>query len=367
LREPILKNIYINARFLGRHVTGVERYATEFVKALDAMMCRGEIDTTRFSFVLLAPKNIQPELKLKYIQIRYVGYFSGHLWEQFELPFYTRGTLLINLCNTASLLKHNQIVTIHDAVVFGSPQAYSFIFRLWYKFLWKSLGVVAKTIITVSSFSEKELSKYCVRNAGKLRVIYEGKEHIFALKSDNSILEKHGLKDKPFVLAVSSLNPNKNFRSIVQAVTFLSNVNFEVVIAGGANPKIFCQSTIPLPSNVRYLGYVSDGELRSLYEHASCFVYPSFYEGFGLPPLEAMACGCPVIVSQAASLPEVCGDAALYCDPNSSKDIAEKIVLLMNNPTLREDLRRKSLERAKLFSWEKCARETFAVIKKALF
>ncbi len=331
------------------------------------MISRGEIDAKQFSFVLLAPKDTKHELRLKHIQLRYVGYFTGHLWEQFELPFYTRGTLLINLCNTASLLKRNQIVTIHDAVVFGSPQAYSFMFRLWYQFLWKSLGVVAKTIITVSSFSEKELSKYCVKNSGKLQVIYEGKEHIFALNSNDKILEKYDLEDKRFVLAVSSLNPNKNFRSIVQAIALLSDINFDVAIAGGANPKIFCQLPIPFPSNIKYLGYVSDGELRALYEHASCFVYPSFYEGFGLPPLEAMACGCPVIVSNAASLPEVCDDAALYCDPNSPKDIAEKIVLLMNNTTLREDLRRKSLERAKLFSWEKCARETFAVIKKALF
>lgn len=114
------------------------------------------------------------------------------------------------------------------------------------------------------------------------------------------------------------------------------------------------------------MGYVSDAELRALYEHAACFVYPSFYEGFGLPPLEAMACGCPVIVSNAASLPEVCGDAALYCNPCSPEDIAEKISLLMADPRLREDLRQKGLERAKQFTWEKCARETFAIIEKVL-
>jgi glycosyltransferase involved in cell wall biosynthesis len=111
---------------------------------------------------------------------------------------------------------------------------------------------------------------------------------------------------------------------------------------------------------------VSDSELRALYENAACFVYPSFYEGFGFPPLEAMACGCPVIVSKASSLPEVCGDAALYCDPKNSKDIAEKIQRVVHDETLRAEMRKKGLARAELYSWERCAKETMAVIQKVL-
>lgn len=366
MRQYKLKQIFINARFLSKPISGVERYATELVKALDSLIDWGVIDPKQFSFVLLAPKNVKHELKLKHITIRRVGYFRGHLWEQFESPFYARGGLLINLCNTAPILKRNQIVTIHDAVVFDCPQAYSFAFRLWYKVLWKSLCVVAKKILTVSFFSKKELVKYCRISEEKVQVVYEGAEHVAVLKPDTKVLEKYGLKDKCFLLAVSSLNPNKNFRSIVQAITLLRDVNFDVVVAGGANPKVFCQSQVLFPNNVRYLGYVHDRELRALYEHAYCFIYPSLYEGFGLPPLEAMACGCPVIVSNAASLPEVCGDAALYCDPNSPENIAVKLTSLMSNIALRRALQHKGLERAKQFTWEKCARETFAVIEKVL-
>jgi glycosyltransferase involved in cell wall biosynthesis len=102
-------------------------------------------------------------------------------------------------------------------------------------------------------------------------------------------------------------------------------------------------------------GYVSDAELRALYENAACFVYPSFYEGFGLPPLEAMTCGCPVVVSRAASLPEVCGDAAVYCDPCDPADIARAMERVLGNPAAQEDLRRRSLERARTFSWKQTA------------
>jgi glycosyltransferase involved in cell wall biosynthesis len=177
-------------------------------------------------------------------------------------------------------------------------------------------------------------------------------------------LRRHRLDRRPFVLAVSSTSPNKNFRSVVRALESLEGVDFDVVIAGGTNPRVFGSQAGSLPASVRHVGYVSDGELRALYEHAACFVYPSFYEGFGLPPLEAMACGCPAIVSEAASMPEVCGEAVLYCDPHDPIDIAEKLRRLMDDARLQSRLRQRGLQRAELFSWRRCARETLAVIKE---
>jgi glycosyltransferase involved in cell wall biosynthesis len=272
----------------------------------------------------------------------------------------------VSLGNAAPLSKRDQVVTVHDAAVFANPRAFSLPFRVWYGVLLTGLGRVARAVITVSSFSEGELRRYCRIAEAKMRVTYPGKEHVSAVAADGEILWRHGLGRKPFVLAASSMSPNKNFRSVVRAVELLGDAaDFEVAIAGGANPKIFGRPEELLPGSVKYLGYVSDGELRALYENAACFVFPSFYEGFGLPPLEAMALGCPVVASYAASMPEVCGDAVLYCDPHDPADLAGQIRRLVGDEDLREDLSRRGLERAERFSWDRCARETLAVIEEA--
>ena len=355
--------VIINARFLTQSVTGVQRYAIELVRTLDRLIDAGEIDKC-ISFTMVSPRGIRYDLDLKHIPIKQIGRLRGHLWEQIELPFYARGGLLVSLCNAAPLSKHNQIVTIHDASVFASPETYPFGFREWYKILLRGIGKTARKIVTDSHFSKSELIRLCGMPESKICAIHLSAEHLTAISTDESILDKHNIRNRPFLLAVSSLNPNKNFHSIVEAISML-DIDCDIVIAGGVNPRVFSKTTEPLPESIKYLGYVEDSELRALYQYASCFIYPSFYEGFGLPPLEAMACGCPVIVSNAASLPEVCGDAALYCNPHSPKDIASKISQLIKDPALQDVLRRKGLERAEQFTWEKTARETLNIIEQA--
>lgn len=358
--------IYINARFLTRSISGVERYATELVRAIDSLIESGEIDTSQITFELIAPKNIAYELNLKHIPLRKVGYLNGHLWEQIELPFYSHNGLLLSLCMVSTLFKRNQIVTIHDAAFAANSQTFTRTFSIWYKIVSISLGKIAIKIITVSNFSKLELQKYCNILDKKLTVIYEGKEHILRIKVDENILKKNDLSPRSFVLAVSNITPNKNFNSIIKAINLLGEVDFDIVIAGGTRPQAFRQIEKLSSKRIKYVGYVSDEELKALYKYAICFVYPSFYEGFGLPPLEAMTCGCPVIVSNTSALPEIFGDAALYCNPYSSEDIASKIQQLANNIDLQSSLKQKCLERAQQFSWEKCARETVSVIRNVL-
>jgi glycosyltransferase involved in cell wall biosynthesis len=201
----------------------------------------------------------------------------------------------------------------------------------------------------------------------KFTVTYPGVDHhdwsrTSATKNGNT----DQTKSRPFVLAVSSMSPHKNFRTLVEAVTLLGKTDFDVIIAGGTNLSIFKSADIPLSDTIKHVGYVSDDELKLLYSKASCFIYPSLYEGFGLPPLEAMYSGCPVIAACAGSLPEVCGDAVLYCDPRSPQDIADKINRMMGDMQLREDLRAKGFRQVEKYTWEKCARETLAAIEKAL-
>ncbi|MBP2658162.1 MAG: glycosyltransferase [Firmicutes bacterium] len=357
-------NIYINARFLTQSVSGVQRYAIEVVKEIDSLIEKN-IDNKN-SFYLLTPRNIKSQLNLKNIPIRKVGYLKGHLWEQLELPYYSRNGLLVNLCNVAPLLKNKQIITMHDASVFAYPNAYSFSFAIWYKILFVLLGRIAKRILTVSRFSKDELVRYCKIKKEKISVIYLGKEHVYNCKVDKQIIEKHKLENTPFILAVSSMNPNKNFTGIINAIKLLNREDLNIVIAGGINHHIFDIQGEILSDRIKHLGYVSDGELRALYEAASCFVFPSFYEGFGLPPIEAMAYGCPVIVSEVASLPEICGDAALYCDPYNPNDIAEKIRMIIDDETLREALTQAGKKHVKVFTWEKCAMNILQVINSII-
>lgn len=346
-------------------MTGVQRYAIELVKSFDKLIERGDAIGRDFKFTLLTPPGPVRDLGLRHIEVRAAGRWQGHLWEQFELPFHAKDGLLVNLCNTAPVLKRNQVTTIHDASVYAVPQTYSFTFRAWYKLLYRLSKVTSKKIVTDSEFSKRELIRYCKIKPGKIRTIYLGREHIHDFQSDDGFLEAIGTK-KPYLLAVSSMSPNKNFRSIVQAVSIIGKADFDIMIAGGSNPKVFAAPDQTEQGEYQYLGYVDDRQLRTLYENADCFIYPSFYEGFGLPPLEAMASGCPVIVSQTSSLPEVCGDAALYCDPNDPEQIAKKILQMMNDQGLRNALRKRGLEQAKRFSWDKCSEEMIEVIREVV-
>lgn len=361
------KPIYINARFLSQRLTGVQRYAFELVKTLDRLIGEGAI-ADDIAFTLIAPPEILTVPQFEHIGLRQVGRAGGHLWEQTELPLHTAGVPLVNFCNTAPLMKSEQVLTIHDAAVYGAPEAYSFAFRSWYRLLFNTLGRRLRAVITVSEFSKSELLRYCPIPAERLHVIYSGREHALATPADESILTEHHLRDRPYLLAVSSLSPHKNFQGIVAALEQLDrdSTDFDVAIAGGANPNVFSQDSQPLSDRVKYAGYVNDGQLRALYENARGFIYPSFYEGFGLPPLEAMSCGCPVIVSKAASLPEVCGEAALYCNPHDVADIAAKMRQLMQDESLRQTLAQKGLERAEQFNWEACTKATYQVIRDAL-
>jgi len=351
--------VFINARFLTQPITGVQRYAREFVKALDKLIAAGELANEQLSFELLAPKNTHLNLDLKCISFRQVGHGGGHLWEQLVLPMHVRNGLLLSLCNASPISVRNQIVVIHDASPFAVRDKHSAAFGMWYRVMLKSLGRRAKGVVTVSSFSRSELMKYCGIREDKLFIVNPGKEHICEVEPDYAVLGKHGLSSKQFVLAVSSLSPHKNFASIVKAVDVLGNVDFDIAIAGSDNTRIFSRSSNSSSARTKYLGYMKEGELRALYENAACFIHPSLYEGFGLTPIEAMTCGCPVITSNVASLPEVCGDAALYCYPLNPEDIAAKLEQLMGDVSLQNDLRSKGFERVKLFTWESTARKIF--------
>jgi glycosyltransferase involved in cell wall biosynthesis len=193
-------------------------------------------------------------------------------------------------------------------------------------------------------------------------VLPEGAEHVLRGQPDDGILQRASLLARPFVLAVSSAQANKNFGFVARALAELGDPGFDVVVAGGTNPAIFADRGAEMPAFIKHVGYVSDAELSSLYRHAACFVFPSIYEGFGIPPLEAMAHGCPVVASNAASIPEVCGDAAVYFDPHDAHSFTQALMSVMQDPQWRSSLASKALAKSKQWTWPHAARTLLSVL-----
>lgn len=335
--------LLINGRFVTQSLSGVQRFAIETTRALMARNAR---------IALLTP----PGGSLAWPGASEIGKRQGQIWEQLELPLHAQDQLLINLGNTGPLLAGRQIVVIHDAGVFSTPDAYSRTFRLWYKFVQKALIRRQATIVTVSSFSRREIARHLSLPEPLIRVMPEGADHMRRIASEPGVLGANGLSPGRFVLGVGTLSAHKNLAALGKLAGQLHARGTPLVIAGGMGGAAFNtadESRLPQPA--RYIGRVSDAELKALYEAAGCFVFPSRYEGFGLPPVEALACGCPVACADIPALRESCAEAALYFDPNDPAQIAESVSSILDTPSQQDRLRAAGRARAAQLTWASAA------------
>jgi len=353
--------IYINGRFLSQCMTGVQRFATEIVKAMDRQYGQAK-DADGVDIVLLCPPDVATIPDLRHLEVRRVGVLRGQLWEQIELPHHARDGILLSLASVGPVSHRRQVVAMHDASVYANPENFTHAFVAWYRFLWPLLGRRAARIVTVSKFSRQELARYGVTAADRIEVVPNGADHILSQPADPAIFGRHKIAPGNYVLSVGSLSPNKNFGLVAEAFGLLGRAGISLVVAGGVNRRIFAGHGQEALQRATFVGRVGNRELRALYEQALCFVFPSLYEGFGLPPIEAMACGCPTIVAKTSSLPEVCGDAVLYCDPSDAADLAAKIKRLMDDPATRADLKDRGRRHAERYTWERAARKMMDLV-----
>lgn len=361
-RTEALPEVLVNGRFYGQRVTGVQRYARETLASLDELLAAGEPSGARWTVV--APRGT-PLPAFAHLRVEHVGRLQGHLWEQLDLPWRAGRSLLLSFGFTGPLLKRRQIITVHDAAVVRMPQAYTRAFRHAYRRLVGHIGQRAPRTLAVSRFGAGEASECFGVPPERLRVTTEGWQHLQRVTADDAILDRHALRGRPFALAVSSPTPNKNFAAIATALGRLGPDAPCCVVVGAADGAVF-RTAEPAGDALVRVGYVSDAELKALYQHASCFVFPSFYEGFGIPPLEAMSCGCPVIASTAPAVQEVCGPAALYFNPARPDQLADRLRELFDDPALQASLREAGHERVQHFSWTQAARLNLAAVREVL-
>ncbi|HTQ83300.1 MAG TPA: glycosyltransferase, partial [Pseudolabrys sp.] len=350
-----MPRIVINGRFLTQQILGVQRFAIETVHAIDALLDTDGYSALKGRIEIVAPRKAR-DFPLKNIPLRRAGHFSGYAWEQFELPAHANGRLLLNLCMLGPLATKHQLVVVHDATVRALPQNFSWRFRAAYGFLIPLLCEHAERVVTVSEFSRAEIGKYYGADTARMPICYEGGDHIGKVAADDSVLDRNDLRGKKYFLGVGVGSSNKNTEMVVEAFAKAQLGETLLVLTGKRDAAVHGALTEVHSQNVRNVGHVSDGELRALYEHARALVFPSRYEGFGLPALEAMTLGCPVVISDQPALVEICGDAALHCGVADVDALTHHLQALATDDTLRARLAAAGRERAQRFTWEATAR-----------
>jgi len=340
--------IVVNCRILQSQLTGIGRYLT------DILNC----DAGPYQQVM--PKQVRAGI-------------GGHVWEQFVLPFRVGRAVLWSPSNTGPLLVRRQVVTIHDVTTLDHPEWMGRKFAAWYGFLLPKLVLRASHVIVVSEFTKQRLLAKTLIKADKITVIYNGVDAKFHPRDADEVavaVKAVGVPVKKYLLTVGSLEPRKNLKRLLaaweQAQLELPDDIWLVVAGAKGKAQVFGDTTgaETLPPRVHLAGRVDDRLLPALYAGAAGFAYVSLYEGFGLPPVEAMASGVPVLVSDGTVFPEIIGDSGLLVDPMDVDSIATGIVRLLTDEKLAADLAQRGLERAKLYTWQRAASETLAALRR---
>lgn len=389
--------IGIDARFYGPVGKGLGRYTQEVVDNI--IKISDADDRVIFNYVIfLSPANFDEFIceseKVKKVRLD-IGWYGFK--EQLLMPFYIWREHLDLMhfphFNVPILTPVKFIVTIHDLILTHfptvrattlSPLKYKFK-DFFYRLVILNVVFRAKKIITVSEFTKNDLIKQFKVRPSKIIVTYEGvanlakgRDSLFIAKLDNQEILEHYNIPQNFLLYVGNAYPHKNLDFLLNTFNHLRKERPELYLVLVGKNDFFYSKIKELarrlnlwqPNNsnnsVIFPGYVPDAQLEVLYQEARLYIFPSLYEGFGLPPLEAMAKSCPVLSSDRSSLPEVLGSAAVYFNPQDEKDALTKINLLLDNENIRQEYINKGLDQAKKYNWWECASETLNVYKQVL-
>ena len=377
-----MKRVAVDTReAFNRRSGGIPRYLRNFIKSLTSLKI---ID---FDVILLIPSSCQKEISNFFswrnnIEVVYLEERSAWHWEQVLVPKWcsnNRISLVHFSTNRGPILNQGvrDVHVIHDTISIHKANWENGFYHGLTSYLYNqvSMRLSAKTashLITVSEFSRKSIIKELFVPPEKVSVIYNGVEPLFFSPPELE-LKNLSFSDKPFIFHLGSFDPRKNTERVIRAYSSLPSAfrsNCPLVIAGLSQKAK--EKFIPLISSLRIekeailLPFITDEELAAIYKTCFAFIWPSLWEGFGLPVLEAMAAGAPVLTSNSTSLPESSGGCALLVDPMNTEEITKGIMRLIEDQSLREELKEKGKTWAKNFTWENTVRETINVWKKVL-
>lgn len=323
--------IVINGQFANRRMTGQERFAYEVLGELDKLVTESE------NIELIVPENSTNIPHLSNIPVKKYGMAKGSLWEQTYFAFYAiiHNATTLNLCSIMPLLKPG-IICIHDIDYKVNPQnfttLYARISKIWHLLQFNWAWKFSRIILTVSEFSKKQIHDVYGVDLSRIHVVTNGWEHFERVVEDTSVKERYpAWFSKPYFFSLGSLAPQKNIEWILKVAR--QHPQYTFLIAGYGSLKEYGKNYQSKDySNVIFLGYIQDGEIKHLMRECKAFIFPSYYEGFGIPPLEALSVGAQIIVSKTSCLPEIFEDSACYIDPyNTNVNLDELLSTPIKN------------------------------------
>lgn len=360
--------IAIDIRML--NYSGIGTYIENLVKNLSQIDSKNE-------YILINSGEELPDLPSNF-KFRNIHSKVFSLSEHYKLPFILKeeGIDIFHFPHFYSLFfcACKGVVTIHDLIFSIFPAETSMPGRLYYNLMIKHSLKIAKKIIAVSHNTKRDIMNFFGIPDAKIEVIYEGIDKIFHPIDDRVVLENIKQKyniDAQFILYVGLKKPHKNLSRLIRAFGLWkrSGRKGKLVIVGKEDVRYSLKPLVEefgLNNEVVFTGYIPREDLVLLYNAAEIFVFPSLYEGFGLPVLEAMACGKPIIASNCSSLPEIVGDCAVLINPYDIEEMANVIKVVLDDEKLKRDLSQKALDRSKFFSWSKCAEQTIDVYESVM-
>jgi len=367
------KTVIINATNIGHKMNGIGNYTLNLVKHFTKL-------NTQINFIVYFNERSRTHInEIKFpdnFEVRWVNNwmspdnkFLGHLFRLIYSNYLALKHFSKLQFNTSPLevcfFKSNQVVTVHDVIPILFKKLHKKQYH-FYKIILKYILKNVQLVITPSMYTKELVHKYYGLEYDKVKNIPLAIERP-SFQYDNLRKDK-----SPYILYVGRINEMKNVIQVIRSFKIVSeSLEMKLIVVGDDKIKFEkflteAQCTVETTNKIKFLQNVSNEEKFQLMKDASVFLYPTLYEGFGFPPLEAMSCGCPVIVSNNSSLPEVCGDAAYFVDPKNEKEIANGIVELLKNSGLKSQLIKKGFERVQLFSWRETALEHLNLITSIL-